>query len=106
MLGRAWVVAQRRTAHSMNVNGRARTQPRDRLPPREADPSMLKRDLKSGLIRLAPMHKPVWQVSVCVQASLSVHAVPLPWSGFEHVSVCVQALLSISERPPLTDRRS
>ena len=44
------------------------------------------------------MHEPVWQVSVCVQASLSVHAVPLPWSGFEHVSVCVQALLSISER--------
>ncbi len=31
----------------------------------------------------APVHVPAWQVSVCVQASPSVHPVPLGWDGFE-----------------------
>jgi len=33
---------------------------------------------------LAPVHVPAWQVSACVQASPSLHAVPFAFSGFEH----------------------
>jgi hypothetical protein len=32
----------------------------------------------------APVQTPVWQVSVCVQASASLHAVPSAAAGFEH----------------------
>ena len=31
-----------------------------------------------------PVQTPAWQVSKLVQASPSVHAVPSPFSGFEH----------------------
>jgi len=34
-----------------------------------------------------PVHIPVWQVSVCVQALPSVQAVPLGALGFEHTPV-------------------
>ena len=33
------------------------------------------------------MQVPFWQVSVCVQALLSLHAVPLFATGFEHAPV-------------------
>jgi hypothetical protein len=39
---------------------------------------------------LLPAHAPLWQVSVCVQALLSLHAVPLlRGTGAEHVPVPV-----------------
>src|SRR5438094_3891378 len=34
---------------------------------------------------LEPVHAPLWQVSVCVQALPSVHAVPSVFDGFEQV---------------------
>jgi hypothetical protein len=34
-----------------------------------------------------PVHVPAWQVSVCVQAFPSLHAVPFDAVGFEHVPV-------------------
>jgi hypothetical protein len=34
---------------------------------------------------LEPVHTPVWQVSDCVQAFPSLHGVPFPAIGFEHV---------------------
>src|SRR6266705_2935027 len=36
---------------------------------------------------LPPVHVPVWQVSVCVQASPSLHPVPSGLLGFEHSPV-------------------
>jgi len=36
---------------------------------------------------LLPVQTPAWQVSVCVQALPSLHAVPLPAAGLEHVPV-------------------
>jgi hypothetical protein len=36
---------------------------------------------------LAPVHVPVWHVSVCVQPLLSLHPVPLVSAGFEHTPV-------------------
>src|SRR5205823_6595442 len=80
---------------------------------------------------LLPVHTPLWQVSVCVQALPSLHAVPFVFGGLEHtpvvvlqvptswhwseavqttgllpvqtpfwqVSVCVQALLSLHVLP-------
>jgi hypothetical protein len=36
---------------------------------------------------LAPVHAPLWQVSVCVQALPSLHAVPLARSGYVQVPV-------------------
>src|SRR2546429_146803 len=33
---------------------------------------------------LLPVHAPLWQVSVCVQALPSVHAVPFVFGGLEH----------------------
>jgi hypothetical protein len=33
----------------------------------------------------APVHVPAWQVSVCVHAFASLHAVPFGAFGFEHV---------------------
>jgi hypothetical protein len=36
---------------------------------------------------LLPMHAPARQVSVCVQASPSLHAAPVPLSGFEQMPV-------------------
>src|SRR2546422_9370 len=38
---------------------------------------------------LLPVHTPLWQVSVCVQALLSLHVVPLALFGFEHTPVVV-----------------
>jgi len=38
---------------------------------------------------LAPAQRPAWQVSVCVQALPSVHAVPFALGGFEHTPVPV-----------------
>src|SRR5204863_6020108 len=38
---------------------------------------------------LEPVQLPLWQVSVCVQASLSLHAVPLLAFGLEHWPVAV-----------------
>jgi hypothetical protein len=57
--------------------------------------------LAMHVIGFAPSHpRPGWQVSVCVQASPSSHAVPLGFSWFEHAPVAgtqassVQGLLS------------
>src|SRR5439155_1220556 len=36
---------------------------------------------------LLPVQTPLWQVSVCVQASPSLQALPLAFGGFEHVPV-------------------
>ena len=36
---------------------------------------------------LAPVHAPAWQVSDCVQALPSLHAVPLALLGLEHIPV-------------------
>src|SRR2546428_43507 len=36
---------------------------------------------------LLPVHAPLWQVSVCVQALPSLQALPLAFAGFEHVPV-------------------
>ena len=36
---------------------------------------------------LLPVHTPLWQVSVCVQALRSLHELPLAFAGFEHVPV-------------------
>jgi hypothetical protein len=36
---------------------------------------------------LAPMHAPFWQVSLCVHALPSLHAVPLGFAGFEQAPV-------------------
>jgi len=36
---------------------------------------------------LLPVHTPLWQVSVCVQALPSLHELPLAFAGFEHVPV-------------------
>src|SRR5205814_2290601 len=36
---------------------------------------------------LPPVQSPLWQVSVCVQALPSLHAVPLLVAGFEHLPV-------------------
>src|SRR3989442_5426961 len=36
---------------------------------------------------LLPVHTPLWQVSVCVQALPSLQALPLAFAGFEHVPV-------------------
>src|SRR3989442_537182 len=36
---------------------------------------------------LLPLHTPLWQVSVCVQALPSLQALPLAFAGFEHVPV-------------------
>jgi hypothetical protein len=36
---------------------------------------------------LLPVHVPLWQVSVCVQALPSLHAVPSAAVGFEHTPV-------------------
>src|SRR5205809_3446160 len=36
---------------------------------------------------LTPMHAPAWQVSVCVQALLSLHVVPSGATGFVQVPV-------------------
>ena len=33
---------------------------------------------------LLPVHVPPWQLSDCVHASPSLHAVPLPTAGLEH----------------------
>src|SRR2546428_9657760 len=38
---------------------------------------------------LVPVQVPLWQVSVCVQASPSLHAVPLLAFGLEHWPVAV-----------------
>jgi len=38
-------------------------------------------------MELLPLHTPPWHVSVCVQASPSLQAVPLGAAGFEHVPV-------------------
>src|SRR2546428_345644 len=38
---------------------------------------------------LAPVHAPLWQVSVCVHALPSLHAEPLALAGFEQVPVPV-----------------
>jgi len=38
---------------------------------------------------LVPVHVPLWQVSVCVQALLSLHAVPFVATGFEQDPVLV-----------------
>ena len=38
---------------------------------------------------LLPAHVPVWQVSVCVQALLSLHTVPFGAFGFEQMPVTV-----------------
>jgi hypothetical protein len=35
----------------------------------------------------APVHVPFWQVSVCVQAFASLHAVPFAFVGFEQTPV-------------------
>jgi hypothetical protein len=35
----------------------------------------------------APVQTPPWQVSVAVQALPSLHVVPLPLAGFEHMPV-------------------
>jgi hypothetical protein len=37
----------------------------------------------------APVQTPFWHVSVCVQTLLSLQAVPLVFSGFEHFPVAV-----------------
>jgi hypothetical protein len=34
---------------------------------------------------LPPVHTPVWQVSVCVHAFVSLHGVPFGEFGFEHM---------------------
>jgi len=36
---------------------------------------------------LLPVQTPLWQVSVCVQALPSLQALPLVFTGFEHVPV-------------------
>src|SRR2546422_1373308 len=36
---------------------------------------------------LLPVHTPLWQVSVCVQALPSLQVLPLAFAGFEHVPV-------------------
>ncbi len=36
---------------------------------------------------LLPVHTPLWQVSICVQALPSLHELPLAFAGFEHVPV-------------------
>ena len=36
---------------------------------------------------LAPVHVPLWQVSVCVQALPSLHVVPFGLAGFEQAPV-------------------
>jgi hypothetical protein len=36
-----------------------------------------------------PVHVPLWQLSVVVQALLSSHAAPSGFAGFEHVPVDV-----------------
>jgi hypothetical protein len=36
---------------------------------------------------LAPVHTPLWHVSVCVHALPSLHAVPFAFTGFEHAPV-------------------
>src|SRR5439155_1018314 len=38
---------------------------------------------------LLPVHTPLWQVSVCVQALPSLHAVPFVFGGLEHTPVVV-----------------
>src|SRR5437899_2531951 len=38
---------------------------------------------------LLPVHTPLWQVSVCVQALPSVHGVPFVFGGLEHTPVVV-----------------
>ena len=35
----------------------------------------------------APVHPPLWHVSVCVHAFVSSHGVPFAALGFEHVPV-------------------
>jgi len=35
----------------------------------------------------APLQAPAWQVSLCVQAFPSLHAVPFGFAGFEQVPV-------------------
>jgi hypothetical protein len=37
--------------------------------------------------RLLPVQVPLWQVSVWVQALPSLHSVPFPLFGFEHIPV-------------------
>src|SRR5437667_81451 len=41
----------------------------------------------SDLLGLEPVHTPLWQVSVCVQASPSLQVVPLSAAGLEQVPV-------------------
>ena len=36
---------------------------------------------------LLPVHEPLWQVSVCVQGSLSLHELPSGLAGFEQKPV-------------------
>src|SRR3569833_1472014 len=43
--------------------------------------------LAAQLTAVPPTQAPPWQVSVCVQASPSLHGVPLPAGGFEHAPV-------------------
>ena len=38
---------------------------------------------------LDPVHKPLWQVSVCVQALPSLHADPFAFDGFEQAPVAL-----------------
>ena len=40
--------------------------------------------LATHVTEFEPVHVPVWQVSVCVHAFPSVHAVPFAFAGFVH----------------------
>src|SRR2546428_231376 len=54
---------------------------------------------------LLPVHTPLWQVSVCVQALPSLQVLPLAFAGFEHVPVAgshVPAERDWSEAVPAT----
>ena len=45
-----------------------------------------------------PVHTPAWQLSVWVQALLSLHAVPSAFAGLEHAPVAVFGDLSDTDR--------
>src|SRR5207245_10110195 len=44
---------------------------------------------------LLPVHTPLWQVSVCVQALPSLQVLPLAFAGFEHVRVAACQLYGL-----------
>jgi hypothetical protein len=43
----------------------------------------------------APVQAPAWQVSLCVQASPSVHDAPSAFAGFEHTPVPVSQVPAV-----------